>query len=123
VRAHAKAKIDGLEDFLLFVNGIAAAPPPCLVDERSVRRIHQPDNAVIHAAGQVGRQIGKFVFLAEGWNTRRACGGLCTLRESRSRWRRLRNKDPDEAIIFFACVTAGVDAIDSEFLIRGQRRN
>ena len=114
LRAHAKAKIDGLEDFLLFAEwnrGCATA----MLGGRTVRaQIHQPDNAVIHAAGQVGRQIGKFVFLAEGWNTRRPAAGSARC-ENPARWRRLRNKDPDEAIIFFACVTAGVDAIDLSF--------
>src|SRR4029077_19434873 len=118
-----KAEIDRLKGLLFFVNRIAAAPPPRLVNEWSVRGVHQANNAVIHAAGQVRSQVGEFEFLAECRNARRSRRRIDTLRESRSCWRRLRNEDPDEAILFFACVTARVDAIDSEFLIGGQRRN
>ena len=33
------------------------APPPRLVHKRPVRRIHQPDDAVVHIAGQVGAEV------------------------------------------------------------------
>ena len=35
---------------------VPAPPPPCLMNERPVRRIHQADDAVIHAAGQFRSQ-------------------------------------------------------------------
>jgi len=38
-------------------------------------------------------------------------------------WRRLRHVDPDEAVLLFAGIAACIDAIHSQFLIGGQRRN
>ena len=94
------------------------------MNERSVRGIHQPDDAVIDAAGQIGGQVGEFVFVAECWNARAGLRrGSARCVESRSCGRRLRNEDPDEAVMLFAGVAAGVDAIDFEFLIGGERRN
>ena len=62
VRAHAKAVGDGFEVFLLFVNAVLGAPPPRLMNEGSVRGIHQADDAVVDADGHFGLQVGEFVF-------------------------------------------------------------
>ena len=58
VRAHAKAFRDRLEALGLFADARARAPPPCLVNERPVRRVHQADDAVVDVAGQVGGEVG-----------------------------------------------------------------
>ena len=54
VGAHAKAFGDGLEALGFFANAGARTPPPRLVDEGSVGRVHKADDAVIDVAGQVG---------------------------------------------------------------------
>src|SRR5581483_3482316 len=65
VCAHTEAVGNGLELFRFLVDTSSTAPPPRLVHEGSMRRIHQPDNPVIHIAGQVGADVGQFVFFAE----------------------------------------------------------
>jgi hypothetical protein len=44
MRAHAEAAGDWLKIFLFLVDAMPAAPPPGLMDKRSMRRIHQPDD-------------------------------------------------------------------------------
>ena len=63
MRAHAKAVGDGLEILLLLVNAVLRAPPPCLMDERAVRGIHEADDAVIDADRHFGLQVGELVFV------------------------------------------------------------
>ena len=70
VRAHSKAHGDRLEILLLLVNAVPAPPPPCLMNKRPVRRIHESDDPVVHAAGQVGGQVGDLVLSIENRNTR-----------------------------------------------------
>ena len=65
MRRHAKALRDGLEVLLFFVDAVPGPPPPCLVHERPVRRIHQADDAVVHIAGQIGSQMRAAIPLAE----------------------------------------------------------
>ena len=43
----------------------ARAPPPRLVHERPMRRVHQPDDAVVHIAGQIGGEVRRAKSLAE----------------------------------------------------------
>ena len=62
VGAHAKAVGDGLEILLLLVNAVAIAPPPRLMNEGAVGRVHEADDAVIDADGHLGLQVGEFVF-------------------------------------------------------------
>src|SRR3984885_9658368 len=64
---HAKALGNGLEVLLFFVDAVAGAPPPRLMHKRPVCRGHQPDNAVVHVAGQLRRQMRSAVPVAEGW--------------------------------------------------------
>ena len=49
VRAHAESVGNRLERFLFFADAAAAAPPPRLVHEGTMRRVHQTDDAGIHA--------------------------------------------------------------------------
>src|SRR5208282_3769287 len=65
VGAHAKALGNGLEALGLLADGAAGAPPPGLVDEGSVGGVHEPDDAVIDVAGQVGGEEGGAVAGAE----------------------------------------------------------
>src|SRR5438132_1324504 len=123
VRAHAKAVRDRLKILLLFVDAMAAAPPPRLVNKRPVRRIHQPDDTVVHATWQLGGEVRDLVFVAEGrhawcWNGRLACFG-----ETGPRLGRLRNEDPDVVVVLLAGKTARVDAVQFELLIRGEGWN
>ena len=129
--AHAESVGDGLEIFLLLVDAVAAAPPPRLVNERSVRGIHEADDAVIDADGHVGGEIGEFVHAAglfpellpellNLWCGLRSAVGLG---ESRALRAGLGNIDPDEAVLFLAGITAGVDAIHFQILIGGERRD
>ena len=121
--AHAESVGDGLEIFLFLVNAVAAAPPPRLVNERSVRGVHEADDAVIDADGHVGGQIRKLVVSAELFNLRcglRSAGGLD---ESRALRAGLGNVDPDETVLLLAGITAGVDAIHFQILVCRERRN
>src|ERR1700675_3563703 len=117
MRAHAKAVRNGLERLLLLVNGITAAPPPGLMHERPVRRIHQADDAVIDTARQFGRQVSKPVLVAKGWHARRSSPRIRTPCESPTTAARFRHEDPDEIILFFAGVAARVNAVHFDFLI------
>src|SRR5258708_21628999 len=99
------------------------APPPCLVDEGAVRRIHQADDAVVDGARQVGGEIGEFVMLAEFRNVGGGSGRGRGLRESGAGWAGIGNEDPDEVVALFAGIAAGVDAIDFQSLLRDERRN
>src|ERR1700730_1843393 len=97
------------------------APPPRLVDEWTVRGIHQADDAVVDGAGEVGSEIGEFVALAEFRNLRGGSGR--GLRESRAGWAGIGNEDPDEVVVFLAGIAAGVDAVDFQRLLGDERRD
>src|SRR6202171_5779400 len=99
------------------------APPPRLVDEWTVRGIHQADDAVVDGARQVGGEIGEFVMLAEFRNLRGGSGSGCGLRESRAGWAGIGNEDPDEVVVFLAGIAAGVDAVDFQRLLGDERRD
>jgi hypothetical protein len=65
MRRHPKPRIptlildilDWLKVLRLLVNTSRRPPPPGLVHKRPMRRIHQPNNPVIHIAGQLRRQM------------------------------------------------------------------
>ena len=87
------------------------------MNKRAVRRIHQTDNSVIDGAGEIGRQVSQFVFLAENRNPGRGKGRLNGLGESGSRRWWFGNVDPDEVVMLFAGIAPGIDAVDLQFLI------
>src|SRR6266851_1519842 len=62
--------------------------------------------------------IGSKFFHLRGWvgSVGRLCH-TCTWR------RRFWHVDPDKSVLLFAGITAGIDAIHSQFLIRGKRGN
>ena len=87
MRAHAKAVGDGFEILFLFVNAVLRAPPPCLVDEGAVGRVHQADDAVIDADGHFGLQVGELVIVAEFLDLRGGIGSFLRRAETRARRR------------------------------------
>src|SRR5664280_1089660 len=73
MRGHAEAAVDGLELLLLLVDTLLRTPPPGLMNERTVRRIHEPDDAVVYVTRQVSPQVRAAITLAELrdlWNRR-----------------------------------------------------
>src|ERR1700730_8883456 len=99
------------------------APPPCLVDERTVCGIHQADDAVVDGAGEIGGEIGEFVMLAEFWNLGGWSGRGRGLRESGAGWAGIGNEDPDEVVAFLAGIATGVDTVDFQRLLGDERRD
>src|SRR5580658_145449 len=128
MRAHAKAVGDGLEILVLLVDAVAAAPPPRLVDERSVGGIHEADDAVVDADGHVGGEVGELVFIfsrypswyPEFFDQWGRVGSFLRLAESCTRWTGVRNVDPDESILFFAGIASRVDALYFQILVGGE---
>src|SRR5271170_7129322 len=123
VGAHAEAGGDWLEILLLFVNAVAGAPPPGLVDKRPVRRIHETDDAVVDAAGQVSRQVRDLELVAErgyAWHGNPRSDGFG---ESCPRGKRVGNENPDVAVLLLAGVAADIDAVGLQSLLRSQRRD
>ena len=122
MRAHAEAVGDRLEVFLLFVNAVAAAPPPGLMDERSVGRIHEADDAVIDADRHVGGEVGEScIYSLELLDLRGWLGSFFGLGETRARRAGIRYVDPDKTVLLFAGIAAGVDAVDFQVLVSGER--
>jgi len=77
-------------------------------------RIHQADDAVVDIAGEIGDQVSGLVFVAQQRHPRRGFGRLGSTRKAGARRPRFRHEDPDKAIVFFARVAAGVNAIHSQ---------
>src|SRR6516225_2328027 len=114
--SNAEAGWNGLEHFLLLVNAPPAPPPPSLVDERPMRRIHQPDDPVVDAQRQIGGQTRDSVRRTEdgeAWRRflRFAAGA------------RKRHVNPDVAILLFAGKMSGMDFFYVELRIFGKRRD
>jgi len=123
VRTHAEAVRNGFEVFLLFVNAVLGAPPPCLVDEGAVGGIHEADDAVVNANGHFRLQVCEFVFAGKFFDLRGGVGRFSARDESGAGRGWVGDEDPDEIVLLFATVAAGVDAIDFEILIGGERRD
>src|SRR5208282_1223712 len=120
MRAHAEAVGNWLKVFLLFVNAVAAAPPPSLVNEWPVRRIHQTNDSMVNAHRHVGSKIGKFVFFAELLNHRRRLGCFLSLAESRTLRTWVRHIRPDESILLFAGIAACINTLHFQILVGGK---
>src|ERR1700683_1343866 len=67
MRRHAKALRNGLEVLLFFGDAVAGPPPPCLMHKRPVCRVHHPDDAVVHIAGEFLGQMRAAVPFAKSW--------------------------------------------------------
>jgi len=123
VGAHAKSVRDGFEILFLFVNAVTAAPPPSLVDEGSVSGIHEANDAVVDADRHFRLEIRQLIFFAEFFNLRGGVGRLGGRGESCAGRGRIGDVDPEEPVLLLAGVAAGVDAVDFESLIGGERRD
>src|SRR6516162_7774887 len=123
MRAHAEAQGEGLEILLFLVNAPPAAPPPSLVDKRTVAGIHQSDDAVADIGWQVGRQGSTLELVPKAWDGRNGDRRLGGFRESCSRRWRIRDEHPDVVVLIAASVAAGVDAIDLQSLVGSKGRN
>src|SRR3984885_16101254 len=119
MRRHAETLRDRLEVFALLVNAGAGAPPPCLMDEGTVCRIHQPDNAVVHVAGQIGGEMRGTAFVTETrqqWWRRQVFGAQAAAAC-------IRDVDPGVAVALHAGIGRGVDAGWIERVLAGERGN
>lgn len=123
MRAHAEAIGNGLEILLLLVNAVLGAPPPGLMDERTVRGIHKADDAVIDADRHLCLEVSEFIFVAELFDLRRGVTRFFGLGETCSGRDGIRDVDPYEIVALLAWVTAGVDAVNLESLIGSKRRD
>src|ERR1700723_1468192 len=112
VRAHAKTVGNRLELFGFLADASPAAPPPRLMHERTVSRVHQSDDAVVHAARQIGPETRHLVAWAK--RGKFGCG------RSRSGGRLggatfgIRHERPDVAVALLAGKATGMDAVAFE---------
>src|ERR1700728_3827771 len=91
------------------------------MNEGTVGGIHEADDAVIDADRHFGLQIGEFVLRAEFFDLRSQVGSPKGRGESQA-WRaRIGDKHPNKTVLFFAGITARIDAIHFEMLIGGER--
>jgi len=118
MRQHPKPLRNRLKVFLLLVNTSPASPPPRLMHKRPMRRIHQPDDAVIDIARQISHKM-------------RTPKPRRELRQLRHR-RQLtpnpagthgRHINPRIAIPLFTRKRAGKNLRRIKRLVTGQRRN
>src|ERR1700691_2761223 len=123
MRAHAKTHGDRLKVLLLLMDAVAPPPPPRLVNKVPVGPIHEADDAVIHPTGQFGSQVGDLVFSTETRDSWRSHGWRNSFGEARAWRRRVGNEDPEVIVELFAGVSPGVDTIDLEVLVGGERGN
>ena len=106
----------GSNGLALLVDAVPCPPPPCLVDEGPVRRIHQPDDAVVHVTRQFGREMRDGVAVAEGGQPRRFFTRLGASAP-------LRHVYPEVSILLAAGERAGVDLADIELVVGHERRD
>src|SRR5271167_716695 len=104
MRPYAKTVGNGLEDFLLLVNAPAGPPPPGLMDERPVRRVHEADNTVVDARRQIALELDESVLGAEDGQARRRRRLIVV--------GRIRQVHPEVAVSLLTRKMPGIDAID-----------
>src|SRR4051794_3511939 len=106
--AHPEAPGNGFEMFLLFVDALALAPPPGLMDKRPVRGIHEADDSVVNAYRHVGGEVCRLKFAAEFFYF--GCGRwrIGRLSKACSRRPRLVHEDPYIRVALFTGIAAGV---------------
>src|ERR1700759_5230253 len=109
VRTHAKAIGNRLELFGFVANAVPSAPPPCLVDERAVRGIHEPDDGLIDSAGEISPKLHRLMPCTESGQFRDRRRGL-----RRSAFR-IGHENPDIAVAFFTTKTSSQNALALEF--------
>src|SRR5690348_4577648 len=114
MRPDAEARRNRLEHLLLLMNAPLTAPPPRLVNEGAVRRVHQSDDSVVDAQWQVGGEAGDAVLAAEDGETGRRLFRLAA-------GARVRHVNPNVSVLLFAGKVPGVDFSDVELRIRSER--
>src|SRR5579864_7778162 len=120
MRRHAEAVGNRFVVFLFFVDAVLRAPPPGLMNERSVGRVHQADDAMINADGHFGLQVGEFVFLAEFFNRWCRIRSFRRSAETRALRAGIRYIDPYEIVLLFAGIASSINAIDFDHLVRSK---
>src|SRR5215813_11552983 len=109
---HRKAEWGRGKRLGLLMNGPARAPPPGAMDERAMRRVHEPDDRVVywgcesHAFDQIGRARG--------------CNSF-EQRDLRSSRRLVAKEYPDVALYLPRLVAAGPDPVGREGLAGHER--
>src|SRR6266496_2167816 len=88
-----------------------------------VRGIHEPDDSVVHIAGQVSAEIRSLEFVAKCGNARNLTGGFLAAAESRARRASIGHEHPDKTISLLTRVVSCVNAINLHILVRRQRWN
>ena len=71
VRTHPESIGNRLKLFFFLMNAMPAAPVPRLMHKRSMRRIHQTNNPLVHVRRQLASQMRNPIFLAERGQFRR----------------------------------------------------
>src|ERR1051325_1395657 len=115
--AHPKSKWNRLKLFRLLVNTFLASPEPRLMHERPVRRIHQPDDSLVHMRRQIARQVSALVSLAERSQLRYRGRSLGQSRRGRI------HVHPNVAVALLAEVMPGKDPLRLQFVLARQRWN
>src|SRR5215467_14003555 len=110
MRAHPKTVRDRFEVLAFFMNAVTSTPPPCLMNKRTVRRIHEADDAVVDVAGEIGGKVSDLVFFAERGNRGGGVRRFATCGESSSLRPWLRYEYPDEVIALFTWKASRVNA-------------
>jgi len=122
VRTHAEAVGNRLKRFLLFTNAAPAAPPPGLMHEGAMRRVHQANDSRVHAAREVGGKMCDAIALTEFRQLRNGRNrGSIHLPDGQALG--VREIYPHISIAFFAGKAARENAIALELGIRRDGRN
>lgn len=121
--AHAESVRNRFKMLLLFMDAVAGAPPPCLMNKWSVRGVHQPNDAMVNTDGHCGLQVCEVVLTGKLLKFRRWIGSFDGRSESSTERRRIWNVHPDKIVLLFAGVATRINPIDFQFLIGRERRN
>ena len=78
---------------------------------------------MVDIARKISGQVSNFVLVAEIWNTGSDGGRFVALRETCSLGSKLWNEHPYEVVALFAVEASGIDPINLQRLIGGERRN
>src|SRR5690242_4453041 len=97
---------------MFFVDTFALTPPPSLVNEGPMSRIHKSDDSVVDADRHIGSQVSGPVLAAEFFYFRHVYRRIGSLRKACSARPRLMHENPDVGVAFLAGITARIDAID-----------
>jgi len=137
MRTHPEPIRNRLKLFFFLVNAMPAPPVPRLVHKRPMRRIHQPNNPLVHMRRQIAIQMRYPIFFAERrqfWRRRRpqpdrSRGGACpslfsSVFTPRSRNPRPRiHKNPKISIPLLAGIMPRKNPLHFQFVLASKRRD